>query len=348
MAKETKVTIIEIAEHARVAVSTVSRVLNRHEDVDDATRNNVLESVRFLKYEPNLAARNLVRGAMVKHAPTKNVAVVLGEGVTTTDNYFSPIMQGIEEVVSANKYTLSMIAFEEDLFNMIEFYEKIESNRFTGVMIISQIPDEVIKRLQASLHALVLVDSTPPSSDIDCITCDNEQGAFDAVSHLINLGHKKIALIHGSLDHYFSMGIYNGYCKALEKYEIPYDGSLVAEGDFHPDSGYDAMNQLLRLPVLPTALFSNDEMSIGAMKAIKEKGLEIPGDIAIVGFDDISLSSHVHPSLTTICVPKKNMGRLAAKKLFECLEDPEHHQHSKTVIPVELVIRESCGANLRE
>ncbi|MBI4245149.1 MAG: substrate-binding domain-containing protein [Planctomycetes bacterium] len=284
----------------------------------------------------------------MKHAPTKNVAVVLGEGVTSTDNYFSPVLQGIEEVVSANKYTLSLIAFEEDLFNMIEFYEKIESNRFTGVMIIGQIPDEVIKHLQTSLHALTIVDSIPPSSDIDCIACDNEQGAYDAVSHLINLGHKRIAMIRGPLENYFSRGIYNGYCQALEKYEIRYDESLIAEGNFHPDGGYNAMKQILQLPVLPTALFSNDEMSIGAMKAIKEKGLRIPEDIAIVGFDDISLSSHVHPSLTTICVPKKNLGRLAAKKLFECLEDPEHHQHTKTVIPIELVIRESCGANLRE
>jgi DNA-binding LacI/PurR family transcriptional regulator len=346
--KETKITIIEIAEHAKVAVSTVSRVLNRHEDVDDATRNKVMESARFLKYEPNSAARSLVRGAIMKHAPTRNVAVVLGEGVTSTDNYFSQIVQGIEEVVRANKYTLSLMAFEEDLFNMLEFYEKIESNRFAGVMIVGQLPDEVIKRLRESLHAMVVVDSAPPSPDIDCVTCDNEQGAFDAVSHLINLGHKRIAMIRGPLENYFSMGIYNGYCKALEKHEIPYDGSLIAEGNFHPDGGYNAMKKLLELPVLPTALFSNDEMSIGAMRAIKEKGLRMPEDIAIAGFDDNSLSSHVHPSLTTVSVPKKNLGRLAAKKLFECLADPKHHQHTKTVIPVELVIRESCGANLRE
>src|SRR3989338_8634461 len=99
MVKETKITIIELAEHAKVAVSTVSRVLNRHEDVDDTTREKVMESARLLKYEPNSAARSLVRGAIVKHAPTKNVAVVLGEGVTSTDNYFSQIVHGIEEVV---------------------------------------------------------------------------------------------------------------------------------------------------------------------------------------------------------------------------------------------------------
>jgi LacI family transcriptional regulator len=205
-----------------------------------------------------------------------------------------------------------------------------------------------VRQLRANGFSLVLVDMHPPLRDMDAVVCDDEAGAYDATRHLAKLGHERIGLIRGPARHPFFEALAAGYRRALHGAGLSTSNALEVEGSLSPQGGYDAAEALLKLSTVPTAVFTNDDMAIGALRAIHERGLRVPEDIAVVGFDDIEYAPHTTPPLTTIAVPKEEMGRLAVRQAIKQMEEADQHVYSTTVVAHSLVIRSSCGTGIRQ
>jgi LacI family transcriptional regulator len=182
---------------------------------------------------------------------------------------------------------------------------------------------------------------------LPCIDVDNKAGAYQAVTHLIGLGHQRIGFISNApLSYSGAIERFVGYQQALTEHDLPLDDSLIGVAEFLPETGQAAMEQLLDLPIQPTALFAaSDVVAIGAMAAVYGRGMHVPADVAVVGFDDIFLASHAHPPLTTVHVPAYGLGWTAAEVLVSIIEGEE--EVSSVTLETELVIRESCGAGAR-
>jgi LacI family transcriptional regulator len=170
----------------------------------------------------------------------------------------------------------------------------------------------------------------------------NWQGAYNATEYLIKLGHVRIGFITGSMDLGCSGDRLDGYRSALRTHHIPFAPELVYEGDFQQLDGYAGTQALLDVPVPPTAIFaSNDVMAMGVMDAVRSRGLRVPEDVSVIGFDDIPQSSMVHPALTTVNQPLEKMGRVATQKLLDLLQKP-NSEAERIELPTELIIRDSC------
>jgi LacI family transcriptional regulator len=175
------------------------------------------------------------------------------------------------------------------------------------------------------------------------VRVDNEHGGYMATKHLIDLGHRKIAYISGPKISHDNEMRFEGYKRALEEHGIPYEAKWNIFGHFTREGGYHATKTLIVQGDLPTAIFfANDEMAVGGMKALEEKGIEVPKEISIIGFDDIQITEYVNPPLTTVRQPKYEMGTLAAHLLFQSMEQPLAQRDYK--LPTELIIRKSCGS----
>lgn len=218
-------------------------------------------------------------------------------------------------------------------------------NNVDGIIVIGGLDRTTVLSLYDKKFPLVLVDNEISKPAIDSVIPDNRNGGYLAVKHLTDLGHKRIAMIRAPLqDQPASIGRLEGYKEALQEAGIKYDDGLVIEAYYMVEEGYKAMEKILKKSPLPTAVFAiNDEAAMGAMKAIRDKsGLSIPRDISIVGFDNIEWAALSTPPLTTVNVPKEEMGSIALKKLIDRIEG-RINIATKEVIPVDLVVRESSA-----
>lgn len=336
-------TIEDIAELAGVSRSTVSRVLNNHPSVRATVRDHVLRIINERGYAPQAAARNLVNRRT-------NVIGVLFPRSThylLTNPIFASIGQGIGQVCNQQGYTamLSLGSRDQDheektLFTMLR------SRYFDGVVLLSSETNDPLPHMLKEAHIpYTSIGYNPERDDLAYVDVDNVEGAYKAVTHLISLGHQRIAMIKGPSWEVCSAARYEGYQKALHEAGLPLDPELVEEGDWSHTSGYEAMQKFLKLNQPPSALFSsNDMMAAGAFHAIFEHGLRIPQDVAVVGFDDLPQTSIIIPALTTIRQPSIEIGMRATALLIDQLED-RASQPMHSIFPTTLVIRQSCGAS---
>ncbi|WP_406678658.1 LacI family DNA-binding transcriptional regulator [Moorella sp. ACPs] len=331
------VKMTEVAKLAGVSPSTVSRVLSNSPYVSEETRQRVLEAVKLLEYKPNRLASNL------RKMSSKTIVVVLPD---ITNPFFARILQGLEDVARENGYhvllgdTGNNLKLEKDFIDLVR-------ERFVDGLILAtaRIRKEEILAISQEMP-VVLACEYVEGYDIPTVSIDNISAARQATEHLINLGHKRIGFITGPLGVILSRDRLKGYRQALLLHEIPIDESLIQEGDFSVKSGYDIMMKFLAVNPPPTAVFaSNDEMAVGAMKAIKHKGMRVPDDVAVIGFDDIPLCTLVEPELTTIAQPKYEIGTHAMDMLLKIIKK-EELVNKQIVLAHHLVVRESCGYNL--
>lgn len=324
----------DVAREAGVSLSTVSVVLSDSEKfVSPEVKEKVLKAVRETGYKP-----------VVKKKAEKTIAVILP---SITSLFFSNLLCGIEEAVAENGYTLLVGDTEFQYEKEKDYVEFIRKQNLYGVIIDTTCPVEKEKEY-FSLLAKKFIDRNIPvvflernmeDTRFGSVYVYNYDNAHKAVSHLTELGHKKIAHISGIKESFLSRRRLDGYRDALEEKDISYDEELVCEGDFTPNSGYIAMKKLLARRNDFTAVFAaNDQMAIGAMKAILSEGKRIPEDIAVIGIDNLSVSSMVTPSLTTINVPTFHIGRMAVKKLMSAREDNVIEQ---VAVDCNLIIRKS-------
>lgn len=331
-------TIKDISRIAGVGVSTVSRVINNHPDVKPETRQKVLSVIEKFNYIPNNSARNLKRN-------TSNNIGVLIKGIHNP--FFSGMIKSIEEKIDDKGYSMFLHYNETNPNDFDAAVELIKEKKLKGLICLGGDFDNLDKEQIENLDTPLVLTSTSIIENLDksffsSVIIENEKAAYNAVDYICKLGHKKIGIITtGEQDRSIGKLRFEGYKKALLKNNIEYNSSLMEIGHYTFESGFEAMNRLLDKNLNITALFvTTDVMAIGASKAILSKGLKIPEDISVMGFDGIDYSQFFHPSLTTVRQPVEEMGEKSVDILFHLIKNKKKHQH--IVLETELLERESC------
>jgi LacI family transcriptional regulator len=317
-------TIKEVARQAKVSTATVSRVINNDPRVRKDTRERVLDVMKRANYRPNPLAQGLSRGR------ARVLGVVTHPNPDMKAHYFVETLRGINAALSNNPYTLVINPPNHDV---------------TGYLLLAPAEgDQTLKYAEEKQIPTILLNSS--SSRFSCVDLDNVTAAYEAVSHLLKLGHENVAILNGNLDVSNGKDRFEGYKKALADHGRPLDRSLVENGAFDNAKGRAAMKRLLALKDRPTAVFAaNDHMAFGAMQAVREAGLRVPQDVAVAGFDDADASAFVTPPLTTVRQPFFQMGFEAARYLAEAVTGQNSgFQPQRILVQGKLIIRESCGA----
>ncbi len=334
-----KVTIKDVAKKAGLSISTVSLVINNKGKVSEETKRRVFQIIEELGYYPTRSARNLVS------KKTGNIGFILTEEhFSRSEPFYTKIFLGTEfESRQHNYYILLTTVSSQFSRDSIPRF-LLESN-VDGVIFAGKINQRYVKYVEDLGLPYILVDYDLPGRKVSAVMIDNVGGGEIATEHLIKLGYRKIAFIGGDIEHPSIKGRLEGFKRALEKARIECQENLciVDEPDTRIANGYRACEKLFSR-LKPEAIFAaNDAMAIGCMQFLKEKGIKIPDEVAIVGFDDIEACIHVEPRLTTIRVDKEELGVIAVKRLVEMINEPGAGIN-RVYVPVELVIRESCGA----
>lgn len=310
-----RLTILDIARLAGVSKSTVSRVLNQQARVDDETRKHVLHIIEEYDFMPSLNAKGL-----------KGHSQLIGMLVPAlTWPLILEVIQGIAAVVESSTYELLLYNFSlsKDFGDVID---RIVTTRLSAgllALIHRQSPSHLLNLYQQGIP-VVLINTTALRVDLPLVVTDNYGGASQAVQYLLGLGHRRIAYIDGPPDLPCSCERYRAYCDALNDAGITPDPTLYQQGLLEIISGRECAERLLALDELPTAIFAaNDDMAYGVMDIAQARGLRIPEDLSIIGFDDNPPSASTHPALTTIRQPFREMGRCAVELLLSLL-DPQY------------------------
>ncbi len=323
--------------------TTVSYVLSNRPgiSVSPKTRKRVLVTARKLGYVPNSAAEMLVTGR------SRSIGLVLSRPELISVDGFIPIMiYGLNEVCRERGYRLSMEAVH-DPPGADDYLDLAKSKRIDSMIVINpRKGDSALRKVMESKFPVLVWGSSERPQESAIATQEN-QASCQVTSHLISLGHQRIAHIgHASLEYVAVHRRLGGYCAALRAAKLPFDEALFVEGDFTFESGYRAMKQILASNAHPTALFAgNDTIAFGAMLAIHEAGLSIPEDFAVVGYDDLPIATYACPPLTTVRTHAFEQGKLLAEAAIG-LMDKERIGSQQDVLPLELIIRESCGAKI--
>jgi LacI family transcriptional regulator, galactose operon repressor len=339
--------IREVAKRSGVSVATVSRVFNGYTDVSPATRQRVIDTARELDYTPSAAARTLAKQR------SELIGVVLFTGVEHPDighPFFQEVLVGLKHGLGAAGYDVLLFASEQPHSSRDgehSYLRRAKHHRVDGVVLMGVDRDDPeVKRLVESQIPLIAVDLDVAGEHASFVASDNVGGARVAVRYLHSLGHRRIATIAGP----YKPGADRllGYRAELQALGLEPRAGYEQVGDFYSESGEAAMRALLELPEPPTAVFAAaDLMAVGAIKAANDAGLDVPGDVAVVGFDDIQLAGLLNPSLTTIRQDKPGLGLAAARALIQQIENPELTPPALT-LPIELVVRESSGGPHKE
>jgi LacI family transcriptional regulator len=356
-----KLTIGDIARLAGVSKATVSRVLNHKPDVDPATRERILHIMEEQRFVPSATASQLAGGR------SRLVGVLVP---SFTWPFISDILGGVAEAIGKTPYELILYSNsnktrEDDSEDVIDHI--LATNLIAGLLAI--LPGQSaghVARLYEQGFPVVMLDDQEMPPEVPWVGADNRGGALAATRHLIQLGHRRIAHIQGPMHYLCSRERYEGFCEGMQEAGLPIDPAWIIEGDFTETGGKVTARLLFSLPEerRPTAIFAaNDSTAYGVLKVASEYDIDIPTDVALVGFDDLSPSAHTRPALTTIVQPFYEMGQRGAALLLSLVEKTAavpptslypHQRRTgeddappvRIQLPTHLVVRESCGATL--
>lgn len=343
--KKSQVTARQVAQHAGVSQTTVSFVLNNVEgaNISETTRERVLRVAQELGYVPMMAARTLALGR------SSNLGLILikPHDKVFTDPYLPNVITGLNQVAQKENFRI-LVEIIDDLNRLSVIENLLRSGEVAGVVIHGVWwQEEYLISLADTGYPIVTIDPFSTDDDgIPLVTINHFDGVRQMVSHLLKLNHRRIACItYAPFSDLHVMRRLQMYRETLEAAGITYDERLVRFGEHDPQSGYEAMQSLLQEKSPPTAVFGmNDLMALGALTAIREAGLRVPEDIAVVGYDDMRFSRFTFPPLTTMCAPEVQLGREAGQLLLDLIHQREIEQRQR-YLDSQLVIRESCGGN---
>lgn len=328
-------TMREVAQRAGVSPTTVSHVVNNTRYVSEEVRARVNAVMEELGYRPNALARSLRRGE------TQTLGLILPD---SANPFFAEVGRSIEAAAFETGYNVILCNTEGDLEKESLYVDVLMKKQVDGVIFVAA--GDHSGALQAILKRgglVVVVDRDLAGVTLDTVLSDNYQGGYLATRHLIALGHRRIACIAGPSNLTPSAQRVLGYRQALEEAGLPFDEGLLLRGDFHPESGRQATHTLLARPQAPSAIFAcNDMMAIGALRAAAERGMRVPQDLAVVGYDDIELASFTNPPLTTVQQPKDQIGKTAVRLLLERFVQRDLPPR-RELLPSTLIVRGSCG-----
>jgi LacI family transcriptional regulator len=334
-----RVTIHDVATDAGVSPMTVSRVINDRPRVSSETRRRVQASVVKLGYVPNRLARGL----------TQQKTTAFGVIVPDVANpFFTLIVRGVEQVAWRAGYHVILCDTEGDVEKERGYLEDMVSFQVEGVLIAPAGNDSRpnLRLLTRNSVPFVLIDRSIDGFEADLVQGDSVGGARILVEHLIDLGHRRIGMITEGLDVSTARDRLAGYRQALEAAGLPQDGALVAESSaIEPAVARDSTLRLLDLPDPPTAIFAvNNIAVVGVIEAARERGLEIPRDLALVCFDDIEHVSRIYPFLTVMAQPAETYGTIATQLLLDRINGRVSQRRRVVVLPAEFIVRQSSGA----
>lgn len=339
-------TIRDVAKMANVSTATVSRILNADKTykVTDETRDRVWQAVKELGYVRNRVGRDSLRQNDTKNSSvvtkTKIGCVLCVTKEKYTDPYFMSILSGVEAKLIENGYSLSVIRTTSELQDPTILFNTL-SESLTGLVVMETLRDEIYSQIREKVPFIVGIDTK--HQDIDNICYDRFSAAEKAVQHLISKGHRRIAYIGGnSTSTTLRKELrYKGYLSVLEDNNISEDLNLVKNCEWDSKLCYTQSMELLDLSERPTAIFgASDSMAMIAINAIYERGLKVPDDIAVVGLSNIEMSKYSNPPLTTIDVPKTQLGEIAAEILLSRLKG-DTSLPKKIILPTNLIVRNS-------
>lgn len=329
-------TMKDVARVAGVSTSTVSHVINGDRFVSEAVREKVLQAVKQLNYAPSALARSL------KINQTRTIGMLL---TASSNPFYAEVVRGVERSCYERGYSLILCNTEGDPERMSRSLETLLQKRVDGLLLMCSESSALSPDIMGRYPSLptVMMDWAPFEGCGGVIKDNSLQGGEIATRYLITQGYRRIACITGPLDKTTAHNRLEGYRKAMDDAGLPRPSFYEVSGDFEFASGYQAMQQLLRLELPPEAVFAcNDAMAVGVYRALHQAGLSIPEDVAVMGYDDIELARYLSPPLTTIQQPKDELGELAIDTLLYRMTDPYSPPNVLTLTP-ELAVRESVG-----
>lgn len=340
MAKSRRATSRDVAKSAGVSRTTVSFVLNNVPNVQipDETRQRVWDAARQLGYYPDASARSLARQR------SGNIGVLLYRNADRvfSDVFLMEVLAGIHEVIHPKGYHILLEAVE-DIAVADSYISLVRSRHVDGLIIAGpRADDRQLRRLEGEEFPVVLLGQLA-ESNLCQVDVDNVRTVRTVMDYLLYRGHRRIAFIsQGPSIYTITQARLHGYREALSAANLPYDESLVRHGEFSRSSGYFAMQSLLQLPERPTAVMvGSDQVAFGALAAVRDAGLRVPDDVAVVGFDDVPMAADVTPPLTTVHLPAQLMGRTAAQMVMRLIDEEEITVRT-VLLDTHLVIRHSA------
>jgi DNA-binding LacI/PurR family transcriptional regulator len=334
------VTMRDVARIANVSQSTVSRILGSTPTkvpISEETRQKVMAVIAELGYQPNQYAGSL-RGKKVN---------MIGMVIADISNpFYHPMVRAVQDIAFQNGYDVMIVNSDHTREKELLFCESIIRRPVDGVAIIPyHLNDDDLDHLMARTGVVIsAVGNHIQHPNIDVTFADDDKATYEAIRWLINAkGHRRIAMIHASLEFPVTIRRYLAYRRAMEEANLPIPDEYVVEGDWSVECGQWAIRKLLNLPQPPTAVFAaSDTIAIGALETAEEMNCRVPDDIAILGFDNITIASWVRPRLTTVAQRPEQMGFLLAKSLFQRLNGEYTGPARRFEVPCELIIRESA------
>ncbi|MCX7711467.1 MAG: LacI family transcriptional regulator [Clostridia bacterium] len=328
------ITIKDIAKKAEVSYATVSRALTNHPEINEETRRKVLQIAHEMGYRPNAIAKGLV----TKNSRTLGLIIP-----DITNPFLSEVAQGMGDYASQNGYQVFLCNCNWDVQREKEHLSKLLSSRVDGI-VIAPVSDDISHILRHKEEIPIVFAAYKPNAEkCSFVTTEDVRNVSLAMEYLVKLGHKKIAYIGGPESNSADIARFHGYRSILEKNAIAMEPHYVIHDQYTISSGYRNTKQILENCDLPTAVLAgNDIVALGVIQAIEEFGLSVPGDISVIGFDDISYASLNKIQLTTIHQPKYKIGELSAKVLIDRIQNPEEKKDSYEILESKLIIRKTC------
>ncbi|MCE7791413.1 catabolite control protein A [Salipaludibacillus sp. CUR1] len=311
------ITIYDVAREAGVSMATVSRVVNGNPNVKPTTRKKVLEAIERLGYRPNAVARGLASKR------TTTVGVIIPDISST---FFSELARGIEDIATMYKYNIILCNSDQNKEKEIHLINTLLEKQVDGIVFMGgEITKEHEETFKNSPVPIVLSATIDDQKEFPSVNIDYKQAAYDAVAALTGQGHKKIAMLSGTLEDPINGYMkFAGYKKALQDAGLDLNEDLVIIGDYTYDSGLEAMESLLKLDEKPTAIFaSTDEMALGVIHGAQDAGFKVPDDFEIIGFDNTRLATMVRPTLTTVVQPMYDIGAVSMRLLTKYMNEEE-------------------------
>jgi LacI family transcriptional regulator len=326
----------DIAKETGFSISTVSRVLsNSSYPVSDLIREKVLRAAETMGYEPNIAARSL------RTDRTNTIGIIVDDLLSP---FTPPIVRGIQDYLNENGFLSLIVNSDWDPDQEQAAIKTLLSRPVDGIIFVEYSHQTTSNVLERSNKPRVFVHRLFGSPIKNSVVPDDYYGASLATEHLIRLGHRRIGYINGPENWHTCRARLRGYQDTLASHKVVFDANLVRPGDWEIESGYAAANNLLHLTKRPTAIFAaNDAMALGAIYAMQDAGLSVPGDVAVVGYDNRNFTKTVRPQITTVSMPVIEMGGVAAELLLRQIAEGRKEEE-EIKVKGQLIIRETCGA----
>jgi LacI family transcriptional regulator len=311
-------------------------VINHSGYISQETRERVERAIAELGYVPNTLARSL------RSRRTNTVGLMVTD---ITNPFFTTLARGVEDMANEAGYTVIFCNTDESAVKEEKYLNVLLQKQVDGLLIVpSQNGVSTIQQIQKHGTPVVVLDRRVQSLGVDTVRCDSVDGAYQLTRYLVSLGHNQIAVMSGAVGVSTADDRVTGYRNAMEEVGAGIDACYIFRGDFTPDSGYAMTKQAINLPLRPTALIAaNNFITIGAMKALQEAGMDVPDDIALVGFDDLPPTMVTFPFFTVVSQPAYEMGTRAMKILLDQLVGKEMEMAQEVILPTQLIIRRSSG-----